>query len=455
MKRVILLLTFLVLISSVTAITDFKYDAVQNNILKDQEAIFLLHITNNDYGDKTYTLESADLNWILEQKTVLIPARATEHIEIRYTPFKDLTEKTYGVHLKITSSTDRIEKYLPVTLLRPDQILDAELITPEYIDYKRPTTIKLVITNKYKIDLKDLDVKLSNSFIDLSEKIDITKEQIRTDEFGLNFDHEIKGGTYPLTVLITSGDKVFLNKDLQISIGINSNLKEINEREESLLIKTDIIKKINEGNSDVQETFIRKLSLSQRLFTRYDPQPDEIISEAEGYVAKWNLKIAPGETLTMRITTDYRSPILLAIIIIGIGYLFYSWQYRSIRVTKKVMTIHSTQDTIGAIKVLINLKNKGGSAIHRVRVVDRIPQLEHNPTHFTGLEPSTINRGNGITLTWEIARLNPGEEKVFSYKIDDKVFIKRRINLPGTYVKYEEGNKILRTKSIGGVLKQL
>ena len=49
MKRVILLLTFLVLISGVTAVTDFTYDAIQNNILKDQEAIFLLHITNNDY----------------------------------------------------------------------------------------------------------------------------------------------------------------------------------------------------------------------------------------------------------------------------------------------------------------------------------------------------------------------------------------------------------------------
>src|SRR3989339_573298 len=99
MKRVILLLTFLVLISGVTAVTDFTYDAIQNNILKDQEAIFLLHITNNDYGDKTY-----------------------------------------GVHLKITSSTDRIEKYLPVTLVEPNQILDVELVTPEYIDYKKPTT---------------------------------------------------------------------------------------------------------------------------------------------------------------------------------------------------------------------------------------------------------------------------------------------------------------------------
>jgi len=455
MKRVILLLTFLVLISGVTAVTDFTYDAIQNNILKDQEAIFLIHITNNDYGDKTYTIESVDLNWLLEQKTVSIPARATEHIEIKYKPFKDLTAKTYGVHLKITSSTDRIEKYLPVTLVEPNQILDVELVTPEYIDYKKPTTIQLIIKNKYKIELKDLDVKLSNNFIDLSEKIDITKEQIRTDEFGLSFDHEIKAGTYPLTVLIKSGDTIYLNKDLQISIGINSNLKEITEREESLLVKTDIIKKINEGNSDVRETFTRKLSLAQRLFTRYDPQPDEIISAAEGYIAKWNLKIAPGETLTMRITTDYRSPLLLAIIIIGIGYLFYSWQYRSIKVTKKIMTIHATQDTIGAIKVLINIKNKGRKALHRIKIVDRIPQLEHNPTHFTGINPTTINRGNGITLTWEIARLNPREERIFSYKIDDKVFIKRRIKLPGTYIKYEEGNRIFRTKSVGGVLKQL
>ena len=119
------------------------------------------------------------------------------------------------------------------------------------------------------------------------------------------------------------------------------------------------------------------------------------------------------------------------------------------------MTIHATQDTIGAIKILINIKNKGRKALHRVKIVDRIPQLEHNPTHFSGINPTTINRGNGITLTWEIVRLNPGEEKVFSYKIDDKVFIKRKIPLPGTYVKFEENNKIYRTRSSGSALKRL
>lgn len=446
---------FLVLIHSVAAVTDFTYDAIQNHIQKGEKAIYLLHITNNDYKDKTYSIESVDLNWVLEPRTIEIPARATEDIEITFTPFKDLVPKNYGINLKITSSTDRIEKFLPATLLTPDQILDVKLDTPEFIDTKKPVSIKLIIKNGYNIELNDLEVKLENEFIKESETIDIAKEQTRTDEFALTFGDTIKSGTYKLNVLIKDENTLYVDKDLEITIGVNKNLKEITEEKKSLLVKKEIIKKINEGNSDIKETHMKELSLAQRLFTKFEPEPDSIVSTNEKYLAQWNINISPGETLTITSTTNYRNPLLFAIIIIGLGYLLYSWQYRSLKVNKKVMTIHASKETIGAVKVLITLKNKGKFNLSRIKMIDRIPHLEHHPKHFIGLTPQVVKRGDGVTLTWDIPKIAKGEERIISYKIEDKIFVKRRIKLPGTYVKYSENNKIFRTKSLGSILKQL
>src|SRR3989344_1707503 len=152
MKRVILLFLVLIVFSSFVSAVNVEINAIQNHVLKDQNATFEVAIDNDAFEDKLFTIKSIDMNYILQESPFVehLGKQSKAKYSLNFVPLKDLTPKVYGVSLIIISDKgDRVERYILINLLKNDEILDAS-ISGE-INPRKTSALSFNVVNKYEI----------------------------------------------------------------------------------------------------------------------------------------------------------------------------------------------------------------------------------------------------------------------------------------------------------------
>ena len=205
--------------------------------------------------------------------------------------------------------------------------------------------------------------------------------------------------SYPVRVLIKYGDVILTDKDINVDVGSFSKLNEISNIEKGILTRREIIRKINEGNAVIEEEYERIFSLSEKIFTWADPKPDQIVKVNNYYRMIWNLRVEPDQEIDIILYKDYRNPLLILIFCVLIGYFIYRFKIKSIRIKKKVMTLHTSEkDFILGMKVLLSIKNRGNKLIKKVIVKERIPSLGREPKDFGLHKPTSIEKSGSGAL---------------------------------------------------------
>lgn len=446
MKRGIILILALVLFSSIAAAVNVDIDAIANHVLKEQNARFLVTIENDAFESKLFTIKSMDLNWMLRDSPIVkhLSGKSKDSYEVTFVPLKDLEPRIYGVSLIIISDKgDRVERFVPINLLRNEDVLNVE-ISSAPINPRKPATLSFKVNGKYDMTFEELYAKLTTNFFSKEFKFPLGKKGEHIEDFMVNLDPNQKSGSYPVRTLIKYGDYILVDKELTVRIGDYTNLKEIVNIEQGILTKKEIVKKINEGNAVIEETYSRDFSLAERLFSLMNPKPTTVKKNGPYYTLTWDLTVAPGEETDIILFKNYRDPLIILAIVALLGLFIYRWKVKVIRIQKKVMTLHTNEkDYITGMKVLISVKNKGGRAVKNLKIRERIPGLTKAPKHFGMLKPSAITHAaNGVILTWEVGRLQVGEERLFTYRVEDKIHTVGSLALPPASVKYEDRNRM-------------
>ena len=434
-------LTILSIVSAAT--TEISLNPKENHVLLGENAVFTLTLKNNDFEDKIYSIKSSDLNWLSDSESVSVPAYSSRDVTLTFKPLSDLTPKNYGINLLVESDRDKIETFLPVKLLRYDEILDVALSTPDFIDPRKETIITLNVKNNYRVDLKDLSMELLTPAFKKEAISSIGYFGEINKDFSVTFN-EAQAGAYKVRAIIKSGNNVLVDKNIEVTIGSVGALKEEISEDKSFFITTAEIKKINEANSKIQELYTRDMNLLQLWFTQYNPQPDSIETKDNKYVASWQLDIQPKETFVIKATTNYRTPLILLIVLLIIIYLTYNWKVKSIAITKKVLVIHSSKDS-ATIKVVIGLRNRTGRVIKNIRLTDKVHNVTKEPTEFT-LKPTKVGRmANTTAMFWDIPLLGKKQERMISYRVECKMH--ERLTLPSATVWFEDKGKGIKTNT--------
>ena len=210
-----------------------------------------------------------------------------------------------------------------------------------------------------------------------------------------------------------------------------------------LIINTNVIEKVNEGNVLTKtETVIKKNVLS-RLFTHFSPEPNTV--EREGLVVyyTWYDELSPGEVLKINVKTNWLLPFVIVLLIVLVVILVKKNLNRNIVLKKKVSFVHAKGGEF-ALKVMILVEAK--SFFERISIIDRLPYLTKVHERFGGEQPSRIDDKNK-RIEWNFERMQPGERRVFSYIIYSKIGVLGKFALPSVTAVYEKEGKVKEAQS--------
>lgn len=446
MKKSFLILLLLTLLLSTQAFAlRVSYDSIQEEVLPGQAASYTVHLTNDDDQDVTVTIKSIDLAWQMDKDSTSyeVDAGETYDVVVTYTSINPTPAPTrYGLNFQASTKETKETKLLPVLIVDYKDTLEPSFSSLPVIDPRRSTIVKLLLTNKHNILLEDIEVTLKSEFFEETQTVTLQGKEQRELEFPITLDPETIEGEYTLNAIAHLGDKELLDQEFLYSIGKYSNVREIVQPEEGFLLTGARITQTNEGNAVVSETYSEDFGLLSYYFTSFQPEPTSVVKTDGRYNVVWNYNLAPGESLIIDHTTNYRKPILFTLLILAALVAFYFFSKKYLEVDKRVLVLHTTQGGMAIMKVVIAVRNPGKTTIRTVSVMDKVPHNIKAPTDFGIIKPVHVkSTPEGMRIIWELPSLKPGEEKTLTYKIESKMNLSQQFTLPGAAAKFMSGAK--------------
>lgn len=402
--------------------------------------IFDLKITNKAQTDnfEFYNLLGFDMFPI---GTVNIGSGQTKDIELKISPIGEFNQKGSYTFQYFIKGQDLIQQEEKLTF-KIVELKDAFEIGTEEVDFES-NSIKIYVKNKVNFNFEKLNAKFSSIFFDFEEQFDLEPNEKK--EFDIQLDKEdfkkLIAGFYTLNAKITIEDE---QADIEGIIKFTEkNLITTTTKEYGLIITTNIIKKVNEGNVvEKSETIIKKNIIS-RLFTSFSPEPDTVEREGATIYYTWAKQIKPGETLEITIKTNWLFPFIAILLVIVIVILVKKYSMTDLVLRKKISFVRTKGGEFALkVSVLVNAKKY----IERINITDRLPPLVKVHERFGGEEPSKIDEKTR-RIEWNFEKLEAGEIRMISYIIYSKVGILGKFALPSTIAIYQKEGKIKEVES--------
>jgi len=442
MKRGLLfLIVFLFLIANVYSL-ELSHEIVQGEALPGNQVSYILHLNNNDNQDLEITVKAVDLNWILDQEGeefTLSPGQSKD-VEVSFSPLPEERIKpgSYGINLQVNTQTTRLERILPAKVLAYNAVLDVDFSTPAQIDPRRGAILRLLVNNKHKVDLDDINVELSSQHLHFTRTLTLGKQESSELEFPVSLDPETVRGDYTVNVKVTLGSNTLVDKALSYTIQEYEDLKEVSMPQQGFLLGGEVITQTNEGNTPVTNTIARQFNWLSYKFTSFDTIPTRLVKNDEGFLAEWDLTVEPQESVSVSYTINYRMLFLIILLIIAALVVYHVFRKRNaVIIDKRVLAMHTETGSVRVVKIVINVRNRGNTLINNLRVVDRVPNAIKAPTQYGILKPMTVKAApEGTTMVWDFHSIRPREEKVISYRLEGKIHVIGKLLLSPAVAKY-------------------
>jgi hypothetical protein len=449
MKKLLVLTLFALLILTLPTIIaiDVSVDKLNNSedvIIKglDQPAKVILNVTNNENTDKFLFFNL--LGFVMEPKDpVSIGGGMTKIVELTIYPRKDLDVKNYyALQYFIRAQSDETEQEEQLTI-KMVELASAFEIGSEDID-PDSNSVTIYIHNKERFDFKDLNVRFTSQFFELTDDLSLGPNE--KEEFIIELDKEdfkkLTAGFYTFTAQIEVED---LEAEIEGTIKfIEKNIVETTEKKFGIIVSTNIIRKTNEGNTVEGSDTVIKKNIISRLFTSFNPDPDIVERKGLSVYYTWNQKINPGDTLEIVVKTNWLYPLLIILLIVVIVILVKQYVTTDVQVRKRVSFVKAKGGEF-ALKVTLNVYST--KYVERVNIVDRLPALMKVYERFGGEKPSRVNQKARL-IEWDFEKLEAGELRTLSYIIySKKVGVMGKFALPSATAIYQRLGKIKESTS--------
>ncbi len=458
-----LIFTILVVINVNAAGLVISSSKVEGSVEPGGTAIHIIKIKNTELRDKTIKLKPEDFgvapfsdaveNVFFEPGSNVIVSVAGE-VEIKVkTKFLETVrpDRNYITKVLIRSPIDpqlREEVALTTYVIPSVELVEIELGLPKEMTPGKKNEILINLTNKGKDDLENLDIFYSSTIFNLEDRISLKGFEKKTIKFNLEIDPLIQKGEYTLSVRLFKDGKIKGSKSLKFYVGENPSLRESDLKTRGFLSTTVEIVRENEGNTEISKSVSFPVTSFQKLFTTTDPK-GKFVSDENGMRYEWEFTVPPGSIYRITVKTDYRwlffSLVALLLIIIFVIYL----KRRNVSVKKSVFKITESKDGVTELKILLHVKNKTHKEIYNLKIIDLLPKVIKPESDFGTLKPSKIQQGTaGMRLIWEIDKLDPGEERIISYKVSSKLPLVGKMMLPPALVQhYGKGKRLINVRS--------
>jgi len=381
-----------------------------------KSAIFTLHITNNGVGENIEFYNLLGLSMYPKGKTP-IGGGETKEITVEVYPigeFNYMGHYTFQYFIKAEDGSELEEQLTFERInLKDAFFIGAGEFSPE------SNSVEIYIRNKKNFDFGSTSVKFTSPFFEKEDSFTLGPFERKTYTIQLNKEDfsKLLAGVYTLNAEIKAEGKVanvegelkFVEKKIVTSI----------EQDYGLIINTKTIKKTNEGNVvDKVDLTINKNIIS-RLFTSFTPLPDGVQRDGFKVFYNWNRDVNPGETLEIKVRTNYTFPFILILIILVVVIIAKVYSKTTLDLKKKVTFVRAKGGEF-ALKVSITVK--ANKFVENINIIDKLPPLVKVYGRFGSEMPVKVDE-KAKRIQWNFARLEAGEIRTLSYIIYSKVGI--------------------------------
>lgn len=364
-----------------------------------------------------------------------------KQVEIRIMPIDEF-DHLGPYSLTYYIQDDKDEKLQRVLTFKRIELADALEVGSSSFD-PDSSSIEVYVRNKENIELKKVKAIFSSTFFNVEQNFDLAPYEMQNFEIELNRDdfNKLMAGFYTMDV------KIFV---AEASADLSTNL-EFTEKKDiktesndyGLIIRTNVIKKINEGNVASNERITLEKNMISRLFSSFSPEPDATDRRGTTVYYTWTKNLNPGESFEVTVKTNWLFPILLVILIIIIVILAKQYASTNLTIRKKVGFVRAKGGEF-ALKITIHARAK--KYIEKVNIVDRLPSLVKIYEQFGSNRPSRVDE-KARRIEWNFDKLEAGEIRVMSYIIYSKVGVMGKFSLPAARGIFERNGEIHETTS--------
>ncbi len=385
-------------------------------------ALIELVITNNGEGDtaEIYTLVGVSMT---PKGTFYIP-NGVSKVEARAYLSEEYLDRVgvYSFEYQIKGVNKGIFK--DKINIRVVSLKDAFSVETAKF-YPDDSTINLTIRNNINAHLEKVDMHFSSAFFELNNKLDF--EPLEVNSFSIPVDKtkisKLSAGPYIIDAEVKIED-VSTKYEGTVNYLEKEDVKTDKDSSGFLIRKVTVIK-TNSGNVPASATIEVSKNIISRFFTSYSISP--LNADRGGLFVNyvWKKELAPGESYSISVTTNYTYILILLVLIGLIVSLVWYYSATALKLQKSVSFVRTRG---GEFALKVKLRIKARKPVSNIQIFDRLPMMVKLYNKF-GRSPDKIDEKTR-QLIWNIPYLNKGEERVYSYVVYSKLRAVGRLELP-------------------------
>ena len=462
----ILVSVFLLLLNFAHAASfDVKVTPVKDKIVVDDVAEFNVSIQSNLDTDEEFTIKKAGYPfWDMYIKplqnpiTLKVPAHSLASLKLFVDPLYITSVDTYTLDTGIVLQRTGEEQKVPITIgiksteplisgYRPT-VLASSSISPEKIDPRGQITIKVVLNNQNLINYSNLTIKIDSNLFKDELHYPLGPEEEKTIELTKKLDGMTPPQQDRLVVAIFKDDRIIVNPIVkEFEVKEYATQEDIPKEQSFLKIRKGI--KVASNNPDYTVAIKIEITPFKNLFLTSSPRSETIKENGKLYLA-WKVKLDKDKTMVVYTTENYRPIVVIVALTIAAIVLYFLFRSPLI-VRKGIANVGMSEGGVSEAKVVVRVKNRSSKQITNIDVMDNLPHIAHVEKELAigSMQPHALLKHpkGGIIIKWIIETLEPGDERVLSYRMKSRLSILGEFNLPAATARTKIGNKVVISNS--------
>ena len=464
-KFLIFIVALVLLINNAHAITfDVKVAAIKDNVVVDEAAEFNLTIQNNLDTTEDFTIKKAGYPFwdmytkpLENQLSLRVPAQGSASIILFVNPLHITSVDTYTLDTSIVLDRTGEQHKVPITvgIISTGTLIQgyvptvlASVSVPEKVDPRKEFTISIVANNQNIINYTNLTLRVESSLFTDEVYFPLGPKEDKTVQIQKKLDSSMPPQTIKLSIEILKDDRVIvfpIEKALDVTeYAAQENLP----MEESFLKKMAGIK-VFSNNPDYKSTLKIETTPFKNLFSSTNPR-SKTIKENGKYYLVWQVNLDQDKAMTVFVNENYR-PLVVIILFTIVAIVLYFVFRSPIVVRKSIANVGMSEGGISEAKVVVRVKNRSSNQITNIEVMDNVPNIAHVEKEISigSMQPHAIlqHPKKGVMMKWILESLEPGDERVLSYKMRSRLPILGEFNLPAATARTKVGNKLVISNS--------
>ena len=467
MKKLLILILGIVLLanSAYAASFNVKVTPIKDTIIVDEVAEFDIAITNKMDTPEEFSIKKAGYPfWDMYTKplqnpiTLKVPAQSSASIKLFVDPLYITSVDTYTLEAGVVLERTGEEQKAPITVgIKSTEpliggyiptVLTSVGLSSEEIDPREEFTVKIVMNNQNVIDYPNLTIKVESNLFKKELQESLGPKEDKTVEIKMKLDDKAAPVKDRLIVAVFIGERLIVSPIVK-EFDVKEYLTQEELPTERSFLKIRKGLKVESNNYDYKGTVRIETSPLKSLVLTTHPRAEKVEEDGKSYLV-WNVKLGPDRTMTVYATENYRP--IVVIFVLAIAAVIFYFTFRSpLVVRKETASIGTSEGGISEAKVVVKVKNRSANQLIGIEVLDNLPHIAHVEKDLSigSMQPHAVLKHpkRGVMIRWTIEALEPGDERVLSYKMKSRLPILGEFNLPAANARCKIGNKVVISNS--------